>query len=124
MNDFVFDYSIVIPVYFNQGCLKPLIESLATRVIEANPHYRSEIIFIDDGSKDRSLEELREIQKSTSLSVTVVKLTRNFGQESALLAGYSLARGKCIISMSADGQDPPELINAMLEAFFEQGYDV
>lgn len=118
------DYSIVIPVYYNEGSLKPLIASLTTQVVERNRRYRGELIFVDDGSGDRSLEELRDVQKSSSIPVTIVKLTRNFGQASALLAGYALAKGNCVISMSADGQDPPELINEMLQAFFEEGYDV
>jgi glycosyltransferase involved in cell wall biosynthesis len=118
------DYSIVIPVYFNEGCLKPLMQSLTTTVIQRNPNYRGEIIFVDDGSGDRSLEELRDIQKDSATRVTVIRLTRNFGQANASLAGYSHAKGKCVITMSADGQEPPELINDMLKGFFDESYDV
>jgi glycosyltransferase involved in cell wall biosynthesis len=118
------DYSIVIPVYFNEGCLKPLMQSLATTVIQRNPNYRGEIIFVDDGSGDGSLEELRQIQEDSPAPVTIIKLTRNFGQASALLAGYSHAKGNCIITMSADGQEPPAMINEMLQAFFEEDYEV
>ena len=56
--------------------------------------------------------------------VTIIKLTRNFGQGGATLAGWNHAQGKCVITMSADGQEPPEMINDMLKAFFEENYDV
>lgn len=118
------DYSIVIPVYYNEGCLAPLMRSLKTMVLEANPNYRAEIIFVDDGSGDASFEELRRIQTELPETVTIIKLTRNFGQAGALLAGYHHAKGKCVISMAADGQEPPEMINEMLRAFFEENYEV
>ena len=120
----IVDYSIVIPVYFNEGCLIPLMRSLKTTVFEANPNYSGEIIFVDDGSEDGSLQELRSIQAEFPALVTIIKLTRNFGQASALLAGYGHAKGKCVITMSADGQEPPEMINDMLKAFFEENYEV
>lgn len=118
------DYSIIIPVYYNEGCLKPLMQSLTDVVFQKNPRYRGEIIFVDDGSGDNSLEELRQIQKDSTISTTVIQLTRNFGQASALLAGYRHAKGKCVITMSADGQEPPEVVNEMLRAFFEENYEV
>lgn len=118
------DYSIVIPVYFNEGCLIPLMQALKTTVLDANPNYKGEIIFIDDGSGDGSLAELRQIQSESPELVTIIKLTRNFGQGSATLAGYEHARGKCVITMSADGQEPPEVINEMLKCFFDENYDV
>jgi dolichol-phosphate mannosyltransferase len=118
------DYSIVIPVYHNEGCLIPLMQSLQTTVLEANPGYRAEIIFVDDGSLDGSLAELRRVQEEFPAVVTIIKLTRNFGQAGAMLAGWGHARGKCVITMSADGQEPPEMINDMLKAFFEEHYEV
>ena len=118
------DYSIVIPVYYNEGCLIPLIESLRAAVLETNPAYRGEVIFVDDGSGDGSLAELRQVQKQLPDTVTIIKLTRNFGQHNAVLAGYERSRGRCVITMSADGQEPPEMINDMLKGFFEENYDV
>lgn len=117
-------YSIVIPVYFNEGCLGPLMQALHEKVIEANPSYRPEIIFVDDGSGDGSFEELRRLQEAYPAIVTIIRLTRNFGQNGALLAGYEHARGECVITMSADGQEPPEMVNEMLKGFFEEGYEV
>ena len=119
-----FDYSIVIPVYYNQGCLIPLMQSLKKAVLAKNPAYAAEIIFVDDGSGDGSLAELQQIQAELPSVVTIIKLTRNFGQGMALLAGYSHARGRCVISMSADGQEPPDVINDMLRAFFEENYEI
>jgi len=118
------DYSIVIPVYYNEGCLIPLMRSLTTAVLEANPNYSGEIIFVDDGSGDSSLQELRSIQVEFPATVTIIKLTRNFGQSGALLAGYDHAKGDCVITMSADGQEPSEMINEMLKAFFEENYEI
>jgi dolichol-phosphate mannosyltransferase len=118
------DYSIVIPVYYNEGCLEPLMHSLMSAVFQANASYTGEVIFVDDGSGDGSLAKLRQIQDHFPTIVTIIKLTRNFGQASALLAGYNHAQGKCVITMSADGQEPPEMINDMLKAFFEENYEV
>jgi dolichol-phosphate mannosyltransferase len=118
------DFSIVIPVYYNEGCLKPLMQSLSAAVFQENARYRGEIVFVDDGSGDNSFEELRRIQRESPVEVTIIKLTRNFGQAAALLAGYARARGKCVVTMAADGQEPPETINEMLEAFFGEKYEV
>src|SRR5256885_14383012 len=118
------DYSIVIPVYDNEGCLVPLMESLDRVVLQVNSNYVAEIIFIDDGSGDSSFAELQLIQSRYAGMVTIIKLTRNFGQASALLAGYKHAVGKCVITMSADGQEPPGMINDMLKACFDEGYEV
>jgi dolichol-phosphate mannosyltransferase len=79
---------------------------------------------VDDGSGDGSFTELQALQTENPSLVRIVKLTRNFGQVSALLAGYSVAKGQCVVSISADGQDPPRLINQMLEGFFGEGYEI
>lgn len=101
------DYSIVIPVYHNEGCLIPLMRSLQATVPTPNPHYGGEIIFVDDGSGDDSFRELKSIQAEFPALVTFIKLTRNFGQGDALLAGYNHSKGRCIVTISADGQEPP-----------------
>jgi polyisoprenyl-phosphate glycosyltransferase len=117
-------YSIVIPVYHNEGCLIPLMQSIKTAVLDANPAYSGEIIFIDDESGDSSLQELQQIQKEFPSVVRIIKLTRNFGQNGAVLAGYDHAKGDCVITMSADGQEPAEMVNDMLKAFFEENYEI
>ena len=116
------DYSIVVPVYCNEGCLFPLMTELQA-AMKGVP-YKGEIIFVDDGSMDKSFAELQLLRAQHPGLVTLVKLTRNFGQANALLAGYQYATGQCVITMSADGQEPPQLIQPMLEAFFDERYEI
>ncbi len=118
------DCSIVLPVYYNEGSLTPTVESLREKVLAAQPGMSFEIICVDDGSGDSSLDELLALRKRWPQLLRVIKLTRNFGQVNALLAGFSHARGQCVVAMSADGQDPPELINDMLEAHVEEEMEV
>lgn len=118
------DYSIVIPVYYNEGSLRATMHNLRQEVLAKNPHLRGEVIFVDDGSGDRSYQVLCEIHAENPDVVRLIKLTRNFGQVFALQAGYRAAEGHCLISMSADGQDPVSLINDMLRAHFQDGHEV
>jgi dolichol-phosphate mannosyltransferase len=118
------DVSIVLPVYYNQENLPRTLAALKADVIDVHPELRFELIFVDDGSGDRSLEVLLDLQRQHRRLLRVIKLTRNFGQVSALWCGYSHAQGRHIISMSADGQDPPRLINDMLDAHVKEGYEV
>lgn len=122
--DSAVDYSIVMPVYFNEGSLTETMTSIKKDVIACNPNLCCEIIFVDDGSGDGSLDELLRLRQMDPQIVKVIKLTRNFGQVNALLAGCSYASGKCVIAMSADGQDPAVLINEMLEAHFEEQFEI
>ncbi|MCA1954954.1 MAG: glycosyltransferase family 2 protein [Anaerolinea sp.] len=118
------DFTIVIPVYYNEGCLKPLMHNLYEEVLLKNPQRCGEIIFVDDGSGDRSLQELLQLQNEYPALIKVIQLTRNFGQGNAVLAGFHQARGKCVITMSADGQDPVSLINQMLDAHYQENFDI
>lgn len=118
------DYSIVIPVYYNEGSLTPTVLLLKSEVFDQHLDLQPEVIFVDDGSGDSSLAELLQLQKQYPDLVKVIKLTRNFGQVNAVLAGLSFSQGKCAIFISADGQDPPKLINTMLQAHFEENYDI
>jgi len=118
------DYSIVIPVYFNEGSLQETMAIINTEVIKRNPELRSEVIFVDDGSGDGSLQELLQIRAIHPDLVKVIKLTRNFGQLNALWAGFSYAKGSCVIAMAADNQDPAVLINEMLEAHLKEKYEI
>jgi polyisoprenyl-phosphate glycosyltransferase len=119
-----YDYSLVIPVYFNEGCLIPLTHSIMQEVVARNPKRKCEIIFVDDGSRDKSLDELLEIRALYPDVVKIIKFSRNFGQNSALIAGLSHVSGKCVVVTSADGQDPPELIHDMLTAYFEENIEI
>ena len=118
------DYSIIIPVYFNEGSLRETYRKIESTVFTQNAPLRGEVIFVDDGSGDGSLNELLSIRRENPKAVRVIKFTRNFGQNSARLAGYNHAKGKCFIHVTADLQDPPEIMNEMLKGYFEEGYEV
>ena len=104
--------SIVVPVYYNELNLPHLFPRLLG-LADANPQYEFEYIFVDDGSGDNSFKVLAEMAKRDS-RVRVVKLSRNFGSNAAVLAGLHYVSGDCVATIAADLQDPPELITTML----------
>ncbi len=114
------DISVVIPVYNEEDSLALLHQRL-TSVLQALGR-RYEVIYVDDGSEDRSLDRLRAFTDCDS-HVRVVELARNFGQHAAILAGFWLARGEVIVTLDADLQNPPEEIPKLLAAL-ESGYEV
>jgi|SRR6056297_2133382 len=123
MDQEIIDYTIIVPVYYNEGSISLTFEELQHKVIA--PNNRScEVIFIDDGSGDNSLNEILALKEAYPGIIKVIKLTRNFGQVAAMMAGYSIARGKCIVNVSADFQDPPELINEMIHHYFNDNYEI
>jgi dolichol-phosphate mannosyltransferase len=105
--------SIVIPVYYNEANLPHTVPRLGA-LAAANPQFRFEFIFVDDGSGDRSHELLTGFA-ARDARIKVVKLSRNFGSNAATLAGFHYATGDCAVMMAADLQDPPELIITMAE---------
>jgi len=105
--------SLIIPVYYNEENIPVTWKALAAPLAALPDGLEWEVIFVDDGSGDDSYARLREIQQEAPERVRIVKLTRNFGQVAAILAGMKLARGDCHVVMSADLQDPPELIVEM-----------
>lgn len=111
------DYSIVIPVYFNEGSLRELAASIRNEVLEKLSDCRGEIIFVDDGSRDASFSVLQSLQHEHPEFVQVVKLSRNFGQVNAIWCGLALAP-KVAVVMAADGQDDPCSALSMLQAHF------
>jgi len=106
--------SFVIAVYFNEKALTITHEEVQTLFRDKLSDCDYEIIFVDDGSRDNSLSELLEI-KSKDLNVTVLTFTRNFGQAAAMAAGFHHATGDMIVNVSADLQDPIELVEQMVE---------
>jgi glycosyltransferase involved in cell wall biosynthesis len=106
--------SIIIPVYYNELNLPDTFEELLNLGKKLDQH-NLEIVFVDDGSGDRSFEVLLSFQQSHPEIAKVVKLTRNFGSMSAIQAGFSIATGDCVGVIAADLQDPPELFLEMLE---------
>ena len=111
--------SIVIPVYFNEMDLPETIPQLLHLSTEL-PDYQLELVFVDDGSGDRSLEILLDFQNKHPGVIKVVKLTRNFGSMAAIQAGFTVAKGDCVGVIAADLQDPPELLLEMVH-HWEQG---
>jgi polyisoprenyl-phosphate glycosyltransferase len=118
------DCSIIVPVYFNEGSLFATYAKLRDQLVGSSLISDYEIIFIDDGSQDRSFEVLLEIKRTSDIPVRIIKFPRNFGQVSAMMAGYKYARGKCVINISADLQDPPELITEMLAQHLNHNNEV
>ncbi len=112
--------SVVIPIYNEEENIKALYEELLEVLKDMKCRY--EIIFIDDGSSDKSLELLEQIKENDS-SVVVVSFRRNFGQTAAMSAGFDYAQGDIIITMDGDLQNDPHDIPEMIKKM-ESGYDV
>jgi glycosyltransferase involved in cell wall biosynthesis len=107
--------SIVIPVYFNEKNLPDTWKALSSALAMLPREHEHEVVFVDDGSRDGSYAELLALYEKHPRHVRIVKLARNFGQPAAIQAGLAHARGDCAIVMSADLQDPPELISHLVE---------
>ena len=105
--------SFVIPVYHNEGAISKTYEKIHNIFLTDLSRYDYEIIFVDDGSKDSSLKEILSLRED-DIRVKAITFTRNFGQMSAMLAGFKHASGDAIINISADLQDPVELIPQMI----------
>jgi len=105
--------SFVIPVYRNAGAISLTHQKLTAMCTADLPQYARQFVFVDDGSDDGSLAELLAIRSSDS-KVKVVSFTRNFGQMAAMLASFKHANGDAVLSLSADLQDPVELIPKMV----------
>ena len=108
--------SFVIPVYRNQGSLRPTFDQIAELFKSKLPSFDFEIIFVDDGSDDSSPKELLELHNSDS-RVKVLTFSRNFGQLAAITAGLNNIAGDCAVVMSADLQDPVALISEMVDSW-------
>lgn len=104
--------SIVVPVYFNEPNLDETIPQLLA-LEEALPGHAVELVLVDDGSADRSLEILLQWRDREPGRIQVLSLSRNFGSMAAILAGLGVASGDCVGMIAADLQDPPELFVQM-----------
>ena len=112
--------AIVIPVYNEEENLPALMQRLMPVMRSLGKSF--EIIFIDDGSHDNSLEILKGFTQNSQ--VRVVELTRNYGQHAAIMAGFSITQADIIITMDADLQNPPEEITNLVKVMEEGNYDV
>ena len=113
--------SVVVPVYFNAETLPTLIERLRV-VAEQTPRCQLEMVFVDDGSRDTSFAVLQD-EAARDARVRAIRLSRNFGSNVAILAGLAHADGDAVVVISADLQDPPEMIPEMVAAW-RDGVDV
>ena len=112
--------SVVVPSFNEEGNIQTLADRLSA--VFATLPYRFEVIFVDDGSSDYTLERLKALALEGNYFF-YLELSRNFGHQNALKAGYDYASGDCVICMDGDLQHPPELIVQFLQKW-EEGYDV
>ncbi|MDD6525336.1 MAG: glycosyltransferase family 2 protein, partial [Firmicutes bacterium] len=106
--------SIVVPCYNEQETVSLFYDATSKVVDKMDMDY--EIIFVNDGSKDKTLEECVKLYKKHPDHVRVIDFSRNFGKEGGLLAGLEYAKGDYITVMDADLQDPPEYLPLMMES--------
>ena len=112
--------SIIIPAYNEEESL-PLLFKRVTALIDSMKDYEFEVLFVNDGSRDRTLEIIKE-QRAKDKRYGYVTFARNFGKEIAMIAGLDYAKGDAVIFIDADLQDPPELIPELIH-WWEEGYD-
>lgn len=115
------ELSVVVPIYNNADSLEELARRLVA-VLSAEGVERYELIFVDDGSRDSSRKILRELCRQEP-RVKLIGLTRNFGHQFAITAGFDSSRGDGVLVMDGDLQDPPEMVPEFLKKWRE-GYDV
>ena len=112
--------SILIPCYNEEKSL-PMLYPELVKLMDGNPGYEWELMFVNDGSIDGTLSELQRLRQQDS-RVNYVDLSRNFGKEAAMLAGFDYVTGDAVVILDADLQHPPTLIPEMIK-YWEQGYD-
>ncbi len=112
--------TILIPAYNEEESL-PFLYERVSKIMNEIKNYEFELLFVNDGSKDKTLDEIKKMREEDS-RISYVDFSRNFGKEIAMIAGMDYATGDCVIIMDADLQDPPELIPEMIK-LWEQGYD-
>ena len=112
--------SILIPCY-NEEKSPPLLYPELVKLMESMPGYEWELMFVNDGSADGTLQELKRL-RAQDARVNYVDLSRNFGKENAMMAGFDYVTGDCMVIIDADLQHPPTLIPEMVK-WWEQGYE-
>ncbi len=113
--------SVVVPAFNEEEVLSAFHERLIA-VLDGLPS-DFEILYVNDGSRDATLEILEKIRKQTP-QAAIIDLSRNFGKEAAMTAGFDLAKGDAVVVIDADLQDPPELIQDFFKAWNDEGFDV
>ena len=118
---FLMDISVVIPLY-NEAESLPELTAWIERVMSANG-FSYEIIFVNDGSSDNSMEVIRSLAAKNP-SIHAVSFSRNYGKSPALNTGFARANGDVVITMDADLQDSPDEIPELYRMIAEEGYDL
>ena len=113
--------SYIFPIYNESGTIDLLYKTVS-KLLEQHPEYNYELVFVNDGSKDDSLEKLTAVQRKDK-RITVIDFARNFGHQLAVTAGLDHASGDAVIIMDSDMQDPPRVSFELLQKW-EEGYDV
>ena len=112
--------SILVPCFNEEASLPALYDALHG-LMEANKQYDWEVLLVNDGSRDRTMEVIKELRVKDS-RICYIDLSRNFGKENAMLAGFDHVTGDCMVIMDADLQHPPHVVPEMLKKW-EEGYD-
>lgn len=112
---------IVVPCYNEEACVAPLFEAVE-RVFAGIKDHEWSILYVNDGSRDGTLDELKRLKEVKGDRVQYISFARNFGKESAIYAGLSNSTGDLVVLMDADLQHPPELIPEFIKGI-EEGYD-
>ncbi len=115
------DLSVIVPMYNEADGLSVFYQRMSA-VLDGMPELQSEILFVDDGSVDASVERVRALAAKDS-RIRLIELSRNFGKEAAMTAGLDFCQGHHVLIIDADLQDPPELLPRMWE-LAGQGYDI
>ena len=112
-------FSVVVPLYNEEEILPETYRVLTAELSKGSTDFDYEIIFVNDGSQDKSAERLQTLYSNDPNHIVVVNFTRNFGQVPAMLAGFAQAEGDCVAVISADLQDPPSLLLEMFKKWKE-----
>ena len=113
--------SVAVPCYNEEPALDPFFAAVSV-VAEQMPDVEFEFLFIDDGSRDKTLEKIQDLAQRDS-RVKYISFSRNFGKEAGIYAGLENADGDYVVIMDADLQDPPALLPEMYRSIKEEGYD-
>ncbi len=112
--------TILVPAYNEEEVLNMLYDRLKS-LMDSNTNYDFEVLLVNDGSKDNTLKVIQDLRKNDK-RICYLNLSRNYGKETAMIAGLDYCKGDCVVIIDADLQDPPELIPEMLK-YWEEGYD-
>lgn len=113
---------IIVPCFNEEKCIRPFHEEIKRVFLEEIPNYDYCIFFVDDGSRDATIDEIKAVASEDGGRIKYVSFSRNFGKESALYVGFAQSTGDLVVPMDADLQHPPALLPQMIAAI-EDGYD-